>query len=740
MTSRMIPARGLLSRAMAASAVVLSVVALGLGTAHSHAQQPAPQDPKDADKKKGPDAPKVKLGLNQNDPGAYQGYTLLNPMGKKTTYLLDMMGRVVHKWDSAYDSMHAAYLLPNGDLFRVAVLAGGEFAFGGGPGSAGRLQEFAWDGKLVWDYQFHNARQYPHHDAARLANGNILMIVWDKKTKAEAIAAGRKPELVSEYLLPDSVIEIKPTGESTAEIVWEWHLWDHLVQDFDATRANYGVVADHPELVDLNFVESPMGPGPGGPGPGGPGPGGPGPGGPGPKARANTPPPDTKKEAARKAEAEKLKSIGYVGSPRQRAQRINPDWTHVNSIDYNPRLDQIVLSVHEFSEIWIIDHSTTTAEAASHQGGRSGKGGDLLYRWGNPRVYRAGTRADQTLFAQHNAQWIKPGLPGEGHLLVFNNGSHRPDGDYSSVDELVPPVNEAGHYFLQKGQAYGPAKPVWSYIAPRKSDFYASFISGASRMPNGNTLICSGPNGTIFEVTPDKKVVWKYVNPVKGGFNPGGRGPGGRRPGELFSGMERDMLGLKAEQREKLDDLQKKVDDVLRQELSDDQRRILGERSAPGAGGFAALPAPGQIMAVSTQVALKPTPAQRTILANLQKEVDGTLERIFTAEQKKLFKQARTDFARRGPGGPPPGGPGFGPPPGGPPPGGPGGPRPGFPGGPPGGSGLFRAYRYGPDFPGLAGHELKPGKTVEELEPREPEQPRPAPARKAETPRESARS
>ena len=179
-----------------------------------------------------------------------------------------------------------------------------------------------------------------------------------------------------------------------------------------------------------------------------------------------------------------------------------------------------MISVHEFSEIWIIDHSTTTAEAAGHTGGRSGKGGDLLYRWGNPRVYRAGTKADQTLFAQHNAQWIPRGLPGEGHLLVFNNGGHRPDGEYSSVDELVLPVDARGGTSSSRERRSGPKKPVWSYSAPKKSDFYASFISGTHRLPNGNTMICSGPNGTLFEVTPDKEIVWKYVNPVKGGFGP----------------------------------------------------------------------------------------------------------------------------------------------------------------------------------------------------------------------------
>jgi hypothetical protein len=429
---------------------------------------------------------------------------------------------------------------------------------------------------------------------------------------------------------------------------------------------------------------------------------------------AAAPPRDPVKDAVKKAEAEKLKTIGYVGSPTQRSQRINPDWTHVNAVAYNPALDQVVISVHGFSEIWIIDHSTTKAEAAGHSGGRSGKGGDLLYRWGNPRVYRAGTKADQTLFTQHNAHWIPPGLTGEGHMLVFNNGGRRPDGSYSSVDELVLPVDGQGRYTLEPGSAFGPKGPVWSYSAPKKSDFYAFFISGANRLPNGDTLICSGPNGTIFEVTPAKEIVWKYVNPVKGGFGPGGPrgGPGGPPgPNQVLPGFLQDMLGLSAEKKKEIEALQKTVDGTLDKVLSDEQKKTLAARSATGPGGFAAMPAPGQIMSVSTQVLLKPTPEQKTQLADLQKAVDAKLEALLTADQKKQLKQMRADFLRGGPPGGPPGGPG-----------GPGGgPPPFLFTGPPGGSALFRAYKYGPDYPGLAGKDLKPGKTVEDLQPKEPE-------------------
>ena len=60
---------------------------------------------------------------------------------------------------------------------------------------------------------------------------------------------------------------------------------------------------------------------------------------------------------------------GNAGRPNT-----NADWTHFNAVDYNPELDQIVISVHAFSEIWIIDHSTTTAEAAGHKGGRAARG------------------------------------------------------------------------------------------------------------------------------------------------------------------------------------------------------------------------------------------------------------------------------------------------------------------------------------------------------------------------------
>ena len=369
------------------------------------------------------------------------GQILYAPMLDTTTYLIDVDGTVNHTWTSSYFPGLAVKWLGNGTILRTI-----QVGVGPGGGSGGGVQKIQWDGTVVWDFRYNTNGNLSHHDIKPLPNGNVLMIAWEKKTRAEAIAAGRNPDYVSPLgLMPDHIIEVKPTGPTSGEIVWEWHAWDHLIQEYDYTKDNYGVVADHPELVDINYVTS-----------------------------------------------------------------NSQDLMHTNSIDYNEKFDQILISVYYFDEIWVIDHNTTTEEAAGHTGGNSGKGGDILYRWGNPQAYQRGNSGDQKLFVQHDAQWIKPGLPGEGDILIFNNGVTRPGSHYSSVDEITPPVLDNGSYYLEDDSAYDPAEQTWIYTADPPTSFYSSSISGAQRLANGNTLICSGETGKIFEVTPEGETVWQY--------------------------------------------------------------------------------------------------------------------------------------------------------------------------------------------------------------------------------------
>ena len=370
-------------------------------------------------------------GLLVNEPGSFEGYTLY---ARDSVYLIDHLGQLIHAWEPRHD-VGLAKMLDNGNLL------------------ASRNREIDPEGNVVWEYSY---RQ--HHDLLKMPNGNVL-ILSSVLALREALALGANPDNLScPFLRAPAVVEVRPTGPTDGEIVWRWSAFDHLVQDFDPEKPNYGVVADHPERIDVNFnLASAICSGPGG--------------------RAG--------------------------------------WLHPNALDYNAELDQIMITVRNFSEIWIIDHSTSAEEAGGHTGGKAGKGGDLLYRWGNPRAYQRGTAADQRLFFPHNAHWIPEGLPGAGNVLIFNNGNEYPgfERGRSSVDEIALPAH-GYNYRLDEGSAYGPDDLVWTYAADPPGSFYATSGSGAQRLPNGNTLIADTPSRRIFEVTREGEVVWEFLPPV----------------------------------------------------------------------------------------------------------------------------------------------------------------------------------------------------------------------------------
>ena len=186
--------------------------------------------------------------LNEFGGMTIDGQILFPPLYSSTTYIIDSNGSVNHSWSSSYTPGAAVYWLGDGTILRTirTVISGG--------GSGGGVQKVEWDGTKLWDFRYDSGGKLSHHDIKSLPNGNVLMIAWETKTRNEAIAAGRNPNTVNNQgLQPDHVIEVKPTGPSSGDIVWEWHIWDHLIQDFDASKDNYGVVGDHPELADINF-------------------------------------------------------------------------------------------------------------------------------------------------------------------------------------------------------------------------------------------------------------------------------------------------------------------------------------------------------------------------------------------------------------------------------------------------------------------------------------------------------
>jgi hypothetical protein len=368
-------------------------------------------------------------------PDDKEGHFLYTPYHSTTTYLINETGAVNHTWQSTYYPKYDSYMGENGSIY-LAISSGN-----------GGVQKIAYDGTILWEYHYTRDGSYATHDITILPNGDFIIIMQEIKSHAQAVQAGRNPNTAGTQFFPNMLIQVHQTGPTSGDIVWEWHVWDHLIQDFDATKDNFGSIFFHPELADINFD-----------------------------------------------------------------QPWCTGWPYFTSVDYNPKFDQILISAHNFDEVWILDHSTTTEEAASHEGGTYGHGGDLLYRWGNPQTYNRGNASDKKLYFQHQSCWIKPGLPGAGNILVFSNGVTRPGGLLSSVDEFTPDVdNDTGEYYLPPGGTYGPDDLTWQYMLP--SNLYSYYFGGAQRMLNNNTLICSGWNGVFIEVTPDKQIVWTYENP-----------------------------------------------------------------------------------------------------------------------------------------------------------------------------------------------------------------------------------
>ncbi len=366
----------------------------------------------------------------------YPGLTIISLRTSNDSFLIDLDQNVVKTWHGANVPTEFAYLLPDSSILRPCLLSGGS-------GRGGRIQRIDTNDVVVWDYQFADPNFLQHHDIEPMPNGNVLIVAWESRTLAEGVQAGR--QVIADAMKPSYLAEVEPVGATGGNVVWEWRAWDHLIQDADPTKDNYGVVADHPELIDINFGEVSGG-----------------------------------------------------------------TWMHVNAIDYNEELDQIVICSRAMSELYVIDHSTTTAEAAGHTGGRWGRGGDILYRWGNPQVYGRGDVNDQIIWSAHGVIWIDPGLPGAGNIMVFNNGDHPSDiDDMSSVEEILPPQSSPGVYTIDAGQAYGPVAAVWRY--GDRPGFFSRFFGGAYRLPNNNTLICEGMEGRAFEVNRDGTIVWTFI-------------------------------------------------------------------------------------------------------------------------------------------------------------------------------------------------------------------------------------
>ena len=395
----------------------------------------------------------------------FEGYMLFmvtsiaaDVQADNTAYLLDPDGKIFHKWEGYEGHVPetaSVHLLENGLLLRQQAPGDWLELLGTQVGSYGVLQLLDWDGNVVWEYERCIVGQHClHHDIEPMPNGNILAMAHVAFSRDQVMHWGANdsgPTVQFEQLL-----ELKPNLEDgTTEIVWMWNSWDHIVQDVDPDKPNYGIVHEEVGKHDIN------------------------------------------------------------------QRRIAREHLHMNSVDYNPELDLVMVSVPRPSEIWVIDHSTTTDEAASSSGGRHGVGGDFVYRWGNPAAYNLGSPEERILGGHHDARWLldRPGSGGD--ITIHNNnagdilGAPEPISwnlgtRYSTALEVNIPFRADGTVIREPGQPFR-GEITWQYQAYPDSTWYAPFMSAVERLPNGNTLITNSHNMRIFEVTPEGEVVMDFV-------------------------------------------------------------------------------------------------------------------------------------------------------------------------------------------------------------------------------------
>jgi len=409
---------------------------------------------------------------------AQPGYTLFG-VGNRT-FLLDLQGRVVHTWPVGTNP----HLLENGNVLDASK---------DDPSGFQGFKEVDWDGHTVWEYTENRADYAPHHDWVRIFNKKLnapttLYIANKSISYADAVAAGGDPKKVSmDGGQMDAIVEVDMQGN----VIWEWCFFDHVVQDLDATKPNYvgagKTIANYPGRININMP----------------------------------------------------------GKPLRR------DWLHCNTLDYNATSGHLVINSVQ-GELYVIDHDGTfvVGDARASIAKAASPAGDFLYRFGDPARYGQGeppkilenwdnaTTGDKQMGGSHHVSWIPPGLPGAGHLLVFNNGQYlyqrtpgssileiNPflDADGRDTGKYVnPPVAGYRRETYDKDTHNAPRQIskqiVWSYRSLNSHGFFSHIGGSAQRLPNGNTFICSDTEGHFIEVTTDGKLVWEYINPVTRDF------------------------------------------------------------------------------------------------------------------------------------------------------------------------------------------------------------------------------
>ena len=389
----------------------------------------------------------------------------------KDLFLQAPTGERVHHWPQRNHASETvtAHLRDDGRLIRTSCPGRWLDVLCFPVGAHGIITIEEPDGTLLWEFRlFEPGQRVMHHDFEPMPNGNILVTVYEGKTFDEAAAFGWTPQ-------PTDVLMRPPD-------VQRW--WTETILELEPNleTGETRIVWEWRSADHLVQDADPAKPHYGIRGPG-----------------------------CRKIDINYSRYANYRFNMGQ--------IMHVNTVSYDSTRDQILLSSAMHGELWVIDHATTTTEA-------QGEKGDLLYRWGNPSAYGGGTDADKVLDWQHDVHWIPDDVPRTGHVLLFNNGSRRPEDTspnpsperlsfmndgYSEILEVKLPVDADGTWTWSLDDPMNGAEIVWEYNADGANGWFSPFMSGARRRPNGNTVSALGYNKRIREVTAEGETVLDFL-------------------------------------------------------------------------------------------------------------------------------------------------------------------------------------------------------------------------------------
>ncbi|MFW2368962.1 MAG: aryl-sulfate sulfotransferase [Desulforhopalus sp.] len=386
---------------------------------------------------------------------AYNGYTIYVAR-EKGAALIDMNGKVVRLWEGLHGFPNK--LLPGGFVMGSLGIRNPKYGYH----DQTDLVQVDWDGNVVWKFDQYEFIEDPgqegqwmarqHHDYQRAGNP-----VGYYAPGMDPLTDQGNTLILSHKNLTNKNISEKPLLDDVIlEVNWEGDIeWEW-------------VCSEH--FAEMGFSES------------------------------------SKNAMARNPNM--VVGDGVMG-----------DWMHINSMSAlgpNRFYDSGDDRFHPDNIIW--DGRQTNIIAIIDK-----PSGKIVWQIGPDYDQSAEVRNLGWIIGQHHAHMIPRGLPGEGNILVFDNGGFAGYG--------VPnPGSPSGHNNALRDFSrvieFDPVtlQVVWqySYIEAgainkmNNYNFYSPLISGAQRLPNGNTLITEGSTGRLFEVTPAYETVWEYVSPFFG--------------------------------------------------------------------------------------------------------------------------------------------------------------------------------------------------------------------------------